>query len=114
MSGKCHLGKTFCTDGVLNGHTSVMKSAMVPSVSSSVGQTMGSYNHSNGLSGPPAGLKLLHVNNRPDIIPITGDKVHCCHNENDWLFRGVVESCLHFLVFGLNYGLVCIFPLPLG
>jgi hypothetical protein len=76
VSGKCHLGKTFCTDGVLNGHTSVMKSAMVPSVSSSVGLMMGSYNHSNGLSGPPAGLKLLHVSNQPDIIPIIGDKVY--------------------------------------
>lgn len=76
VSGKCHLGKTFSNDGVLNGHTSVMKSAMVPSVSSSVGLKMGSYNHSNGLSGTPAGLNVLHISNRPDIIPITGDKVH--------------------------------------
>ncbi|KDR09113.1 PHD finger protein 19 isoform X2 [Zootermopsis nevadensis] len=90
VSGKCHLGKTFCTDGVLNGHTSVMKSAMVPSVSSSVGQTMGSYNHSNGLSGPPAGLKLLHVNNRPDIIPITGDKV--CIKSSEYCSSGFAKK----------------------
>ncbi|PSN45159.1 hypothetical protein C0J52_03935 [Blattella germanica] len=47
-------GKCFRAEGILNGHSSVMKSAV------------------NGLAGTPAGLKLLHINS----VPISsGDKV---------------------------------------
>lgn len=75
MSGKCELGKAFCTDSVLNGHSGVMKHAMDSGVSSSVGLMTESQNHSSGLSGTPGGLKLLHGSSRPDGVPITGDKV---------------------------------------
>jgi hypothetical protein len=76
MSGKCQLGKAFCTDSVLNGHSGVIKHAVDSGVSSSVGLMTESQNHSSGLSGTPGALKQLHGNSRPDAIPIAGDKVH--------------------------------------
>jgi hypothetical protein len=76
VSGKCQLGKAFCSDSVLNGHSGVVKHAVDSGVSSSVGLMTESQNHSSGLSGSTAGLKLLHGSSRPDGIPITGDKVH--------------------------------------
>ncbi|KAJ9587024.1 hypothetical protein L9F63_019366 [Diploptera punctata] len=47
-------GKCLRAEGVLNGHSSVMKSAV------------------NGLAGTPAGLKLLHINS---VAISSGDKV---------------------------------------
>ncbi|XP_069676859.1 metal-response element-binding transcription factor 2 isoform X2 [Periplaneta americana] len=76
VSGKCQLGKSFRSEGVLNGHSSIMKNAMVPNTAGSVSSSvslMGSHPQSNGFSGTPAGLKLLHIS-RTDSIPITGDK----------------------------------------
>jgi hypothetical protein len=78
VSGKCQLGKAFCSSSVLNGHSGVVKHAMDSGVSSSVGLMTESQNHSGGLSGSSAGLKLLHGHSRPDGIPITGDKVRRC------------------------------------
>ena len=75
MSGKCQLGKAFYGDSVLNGHSGVAKHAVDSGVSSSVGLMTDSQNDSSGLSGTPAGLKLLHGNSRPDGTPITRDKV---------------------------------------
>ena len=76
VSGKCQLGKAFYGNSVLNGHSGVAKHAVDSGVSSSVGLMTDNQNHSSGLSGTPAGLKLLHGNSRSDGIPITGDKVH--------------------------------------
>lgn len=87
VSGKCQLGKAFYGDSVLNGHSGVTKHAVDSGVSSSVGLMTESQNHSSGLSGTPAGLKLLHGNSRPDGIPITGDKVHRCVNTVVLLFK---------------------------
>jgi hypothetical protein len=102
VSGKCQLGKSFRTDGVLNGHSSVMKNAMDPSmmgnVSSSTGLMLDSHNRSNGLSDASVGLKLLKISSRPDSIPITGDKVHYL----------MLQRYGHFLVVGLI--LPCPFP----
>jgi hypothetical protein len=96
VSGKCQLGKSYCSDGVLNGHSSVMKSAVDPSmmgnVSSSVGLMIERHNHSNGLSNASMGIKLLKISSRSDIIPITGDKVH-------WL---MLQRYAHFRVFRIN------------
>ncbi|PNF16326.1 hypothetical protein B7P43_G10835 [Cryptotermes secundus] len=94
VSGKCQLGKSFRTDGVLNGHSSVMKSAVDPSMMGSVSSSMGlmleSHNRSNGLSDPPMGLKLLKISSRPNSIPITGDKV--CIKSSEYCSGGFVKK----------------------
>ncbi|XP_069676860.1 polycomb protein Pcl isoform X3 [Periplaneta americana] len=92
VSGKCQLGKSFRSEGVLNGHSSIMKNAMVPNTAGSVSSSvslMGSHPQSNGFSGTPAGLKLLHIS-RTDSIPITGDKV--CIKSSEYCSRGFAKK----------------------
>jgi len=101
VSGKCQLGKAFYGDSVLNGHSGVAKHAMDSGVSSSVGMMTESQNDSGGLSGTPAGLKLLHGNSRPDGIPITGDKVHRYANTVVLLFK-ILTSYDSILIMKAN------------
>jgi len=90
VSGKCQLGKAFYGDSVLNGRSGVAKHAVDSGVSSSVGLMTDSQNHNSGLSGTPAGLKLLHGNSRSDGIPITGDKV--CIKSSEYSTSGFAKK----------------------